>query len=154
MVRRIHRAKIKSWGRAGVPGGDLFLGKQMLTLAKGGLRSVQVLRTTRAAPPTSASAPSPPPLPGGVCRPGHVRGAGGGERRPDSTVRWRPRAAGPHRPRGSEALGRPQGVLLITELSAGLPFASREATVRPDPGQRLELPGSTGGRRGEPGARE
>lgn len=25
VVRRIHRAKIKSWGRAGVPGGDLFL---------------------------------------------------------------------------------------------------------------------------------
>ena len=40
----------------------------MLALAKGGLRSMQVLRTTRAAPPTSSGARAlSPPLPGEVC---------------------------------------------------------------------------------------
>ena len=92
-----------------------------------------------------------------MCRPGHVRGAGGGERRArpqGAGSAGRPRAAGPHRPRGSEALGRPWGFCPDRGLSAG--FAP-SPPGRPRCAQILargwSCPGSTGGRRGRAGSK-
>lgn len=69
-VRRIHSAEIKSRGRAGVPAVTCFAGKQMLVLAKGGLRPMKETSVARAAPQASRDSRAlSPPLPEGR-RPG------------------------------------------------------------------------------------
>lgn len=80
MVRRIHRAKIKSWGRAGVPGGDLFLGETDARSCKGRSAFSERIKYGQGGPTDLERRPRPLSTPPGrgVSRPGHVRGAGGG----------------------------------------------------------------------------
>lgn len=82
-VRRIHRAEIKSWGRAGVPGGDLFLGETDARSSEGRSAFNESITYDPGGPTDLQRRPRPLPTPPrrGVCRPGHVRGAGGAERR-------------------------------------------------------------------------
>lgn len=69
VVRRIHWAKIKSWGRAGVPGGDLFLGETDARSCKGRFVFNERIEYGQGGPtdrPRVAPASSPP-LPGEGC---------------------------------------------------------------------------------------
>lgn len=105
---------------------------------------MQVLRTTRAAPPTSSGARAlSPPLPGEGCAglgTFEAREAVSGE--PDSTVRWKTESCRSSSAAWLRSPWEALGVLPRSRAQRGVcAFASREATVRPDPGQRLELPG-------------
>lgn len=65
VVRRIHRAKIKSWGRAGVPGGDLFLGETDARSSKGRSAFNASITYDPGGPTDLQRRPRPlPPLPG------------------------------------------------------------------------------------------
>ena len=107
---------------------------------------MEVLRTTRAAPPTSSGARAlSPTLPGegcaglGTCEAREVL-SGDPVRRAQGPLEGRELRA-PPRARGPEAPGRPRGFRPDRGLSAGLRLRLQGATVRSDPGQRLELPG-------------
>lgn len=67
-MRRIHRTKIKSGGRACVPGGDLFLGETDAHSCKGRFAFNERIKCSQGCPQASSgSRVLSPPLPGGGC---------------------------------------------------------------------------------------